>query len=128
MAPTGHLKAGLLRRAAIGALAAAAGFTAAPALAADADATVTAAADGAAQVGEGIVTATRREEKLSKVPVAVTAITGEQARSEHINNFADIPAMVPGATFIATKGQSTANLQLRGQTTTNDSPHLEIPI
>jgi iron complex outermembrane receptor protein len=129
MGSNGIRKSGLLRQAALGPLVAAAGLIAAPAFAADAAAAAAAPDGGAAsQVGEVIVTATRREEKLSKVPVAVTALTGDTVKAEHLNNFADIPAMVPGATFIATKGQSTANLQLRGQTTTNDSPHLEIPI
>lgn len=111
----------LMRCAALAALFAGSGL-AAPALAADA------AADDTNVVGEVIVTATRREERLSKVPIAVTAITGEQAKTERVTNFVDIPAMVPGATFVSTKGQSTANLQVRGQTTTNDSPHLELPV
>ena len=36
--------------------------------------------------------------------------------------------MVPGATFVSTKGQSTANVQIRGQSTTNDAPALELPV
>jgi iron complex outermembrane recepter protein len=121
-----HLKDGLLRRVGACALVAGAGLIATPALA-EADAAAP-TADTGAQVGEIIVTATRREEKLSKVPIAVTAITGEQAKSERVLNFIDIPAQVPGATFVSTKGQSTANLQIRGQVTTNDSPHLELPV
>ena len=125
---TMHRKSGLLARVAAGALLAGTGLAATPAFA-EAAADAPAAGDNAAsEVGEVIVTATRREEKLSKVPVAVTAITGEQAKSERILNFIDIPAQVPGATFVSTKGQSTANLQIRGQVTTNDSPHLELPV
>lgn len=120
-------KAGLLRRTAVSALLGGlAGLMATPALAADAAAA--ASTNDSAQIEEVVVTATRREEKLSKVAVAVTALTGEQVKAERVTNFVDIPAMVPGATFVSTKGQSTANLQIRGQTTTNDSPHLEIPI
>ncbi len=117
-------KTGLLREAAIVALVIGGGLTATPALAADA----APAAAPPSEVGEVIVTATRRSEALSKVPIAVTAITGERAKSERVLNFIDIPTQVPGATFVSTKGQSTANLQIRGQVTTNDSPHLELPV
>ena len=130
---TAQWKTGLKRRAAIGALVAGAGLMATPALAqstatAAATAGKPAAATEAAQVTEVIVTATRREEALSKVPVAVTAISGEQVKSAHIGNFADLPSMVPGANFISTKGQSTANIQIRGQATANDAPALELPV
>ncbi|HEX7761021.1 MAG TPA: TonB-dependent receptor [Caulobacteraceae bacterium] len=103
----------------------------APAAARAAAASTTASAqsaDSTAQVGEVIVTATRREEALRNVPIAVTAISAEQVKSAHIGNFADLPALVPGATFISTKGQSTANVQIRGQATGNDAPALEVPV
>jgi len=110
-------------RAAIAAVIAGAGLMGAPTLAAAA-----AAAPAGVEVTELIITATRREEALRNVPVAVTAITGEQAKDAHIGNFGDLPALVPGATFISTKGQSTANVQIRGQATTNDAPALELPV
>ncbi len=81
-----------------------------------------------AEASEIIVTATRRQEALSHVPIAVTALSGQLVKETHIGNFVDLPAMVPGATFVSTKGPSTANLQIRGQTTTNDAPALELPV
>ena len=113
-------------RAAIAALIAGAGLLTTPGLAAAA--ATPAASPASTEVQEVIVTATRREEALRNVPVAVTAISGEQAKDSHIGNFGDLPALVPGATFIATKGQSTANVQIRGQATTNDAPALELPV
>ena len=101
-----------------------AGLGAAPALAQGA----APSGGGAQTVGEVIVTATRREEALSRVPIAVTAIGAEQVKAAHIGNFSDLPSMVPGANFVSTKGQSTANLQIRGQGTTNDAPALEVPV
>jgi iron complex outermembrane receptor protein len=80
------------------------------------------------EVTEVIITATRRAEALQDVPLAVTALSGERVEQERIQNFTDIPALVPGATFVSTKGPSTANVQIRGQQTTNDSPHLELPV
>jgi iron complex outermembrane receptor protein len=122
-------KTGLKGCAAIGALLAGAGLLATPAMAQSTGAATAAAAPGAtAQVTELIVTATRREEALSKVPLAVTALSGDQVKAQHVNNFADVPSQVPGATFVSTKGQSTANIQLRGQATGNDAPALELPV
>jgi iron complex outermembrane receptor protein len=86
------------------------------------------APDASGQVQEVIVTATRREEALSHVPIAVTALSGLQVKEAHIGNFLDLPAMVPGATFVSTKGQSTASIQIRGQSATNDAPALEVPV
>jgi len=98
--------------------------------AATADTTASAAASSSdgGQVSEVIVTATRREEALRDVPVAVTAVSGQQVREAHIGNFADLPALTPGANFISTKGQSTADIEIRGQSTTNDAPALELPV
>jgi iron complex outermembrane receptor protein len=111
---------GLFSRAAAGALAVAAGF-AVPAMAADPPI----ASEGEEEI---TVTATRREEALRKVPIAVTAISAKTVKEDRIFNFADLPAAVPGATFISTKGQSTANIQIRGQASTNDSPHVGLPV
>jgi len=127
---TAQRKAELRGRVAIGALLAGVGLMATPAIAQQAAGTAAtpAAPSASPQVAEVIVTATRREEALSKVPVAVTALSGDQVKSNHVNNFADVPSMVPGATFVSTKGQSTANIQLRGQATGNDAPALELPV
>jgi iron complex outermembrane receptor protein len=121
-------KAGLYRRTGAAALILGAGLMAAPAFAAEAAAPAGASTAAAPEVTEVIVTATRREEALSKVPVAVTAVTGEQVKAQHVTNFADVPALVPGANFVSTKGQSTANVMIRGQSTTNDAPALELPV
>jgi iron complex outermembrane receptor protein len=132
-AATAAARRKLKHNAAFGVLIAAAGLIAGPALAQTAkDATTAAAAAPAsgetAAVSEVIVTATKREEALSRVPIAVTALSGEQVKAAHIGNFADLPSQVPGATFISTKGQSTANVQIRGQAATNDAPALELPV
>ena len=119
-------KTALCGRTAMAALVVGAGLMAAPGLAAAAPAAASATGDGSGS--EVVVTATRREEKLSRVPVAVTAIGGVQAREQHIENFGDLPALVPGATFISTKGQSTATVEIRGQSVTNDAPALEVPV
>ena len=123
----------LVGRVSPGALAAAAGLLGAgligatPALAADAPADA-GSGGSSTQVEEVIVTATKREDKLQNVPIAVTAITGEKARAAHIGNFQDLPQLTPGANFVSSKGPSTANIAIRGQGTTNDAPALELPV
>src|SRR5260370_32127645 len=85
-------------------------------------------AEDAPVLNEIVVTATRREETLNDVPIAVTAISGSQVTSEHIVNFDDLPKHVPGINFISVKGNSTADLAIRGQFTLNDAPALEVPV
>ena len=115
-------------RIAAAALIAGAGLAGAPGVALAAEASAAATPAPASDVQEVIVTATRREEALSKVPIAVTALSGKQVQEARIGNFADLPASVPGATFVSTKGQSTADIEIRGQATTNDAPALELPV
>jgi len=120
---TEHRKTGLLRRAAAAALSAGVGLAASPALA-----EAGSAPQDPSEVTEVIVTATRRAEALKDVPLAITALSGEQVERQRVQNFVDIPSIVPGATFVSTKGQSTANVLIRGQAQTNDSPHLSLPV
>lgn len=83
---------------------------------------------GSSTIADIVVTATRRSENLRDVPIAVTAMTGAQVKEARIANFSDVPAIVPGATFVSSKGPSTATVAIRGQSQTNDSPHLDIPV
>jgi iron complex outermembrane recepter protein len=58
---------------------------------------------GAAPRGEGlqevVVTATRREEELSKVPISVTALTQEAIDLRGIKDFRDMVRFTPGVTI-----------------------------
>lgn len=128
-----YRKEKLLGRGGAAALLLGAGLIATPALAQSPNvgsATRDAAAEaaGPTQVGEVIVTATRRAEALQDVPLAITALSGQQVERARVQNFVDIPTIVPGATFVSSKGQSTANVLIRGQAQTNDSPHLSLPV
>ena len=128
-----HRKQRLMHRAGLAALLMSAGLAATPAMAQSASPTgaaadTAAAADDPAELTEVIVTATRRAEALKDVPLAITALSGEQVERARVQNFVDIPNIVPGATFVSSKGQSTANVLIRGQAQTNDSPHLSLPV
>ena len=48
---------------------------------------------------EIIVTARKREESLFDIPVAITAITGEQIENFGLNDLQDVAKIVPGLTF-----------------------------
>lgn len=50
-------------------------------------------------IGEIVVTAQKRSEKLSDVPMSITAATGEQLAQRGINSVADLTKAVPGLTF-----------------------------
>jgi iron complex outermembrane receptor protein len=60
-----------------------------------------------------VVTATRREEAISKVPVSVTAFTPEMMEKASINGIDDIAHLAPGVAFFrGTYG--TATISIRG--------------
>ena len=69
------------------------------ALAAPADAPPAPSASSITQIGEIIVTATRREESISKIPQSVTAFTSERMEALQIKTFADIVQYTPGINY-----------------------------
>lgn len=101
-------------RAALFASAAFASIAAIPASAQDAPAPDTQAED-AADSGEIIVTARRREESLRDVPIAVTAITGEQLEAAGALDITDISNTTPNVTLEVSRGtNSTLSAFIRG--------------
>ena len=82
-------------------------------------------ADESASSGEIIVTARRREENLSKVPIAITAISGEDLARRTITNENDLQSAVPGLIVRQNGGANVFTLSIRGQsvdTYTNSPP------
>jgi iron complex outermembrane recepter protein len=71
---------------------------------------------GQEQFGDIIVTAQRREEKLSKVPVSVVAFGAEMLKTRVINSEQDMGSLVPG--LLVKNGQNSNQLSfsMRGQT------------
>jgi len=62
--------------------------------------------------GEIVVTATRQEVTLSKVPLSVSAFTQEKLDSRGVRDFADVIRQTPGVVFEASN--STTNISIRG--------------
>ncbi len=70
----------------------------------------------ATAVGELVVTAEKRDEKLLNVPMSVTALTGETLDKLQDRGFADYAALVPGLTLTPTQ-PGISRLTLRGLNT-----------
>jgi iron complex outermembrane receptor protein len=74
-------------------------------------------ANGAStQVGEVVVTAQRRSESISKVPVAISALDSNKLRENTVTRESDLQSLVPGLTVKATGSQNQLNYTIRGQT------------
>ncbi|HLJ36790.1 MAG TPA: TonB-dependent receptor [Steroidobacteraceae bacterium] len=76
-----------------------------------AQAQTTEEATPAAGLQEVVVTATRREESLSRVPISVTALTQESLDERGIKDFSEVARFTPGINF-DTSG--TNNISIRG--------------
>jgi len=108
------LKAGLQAGAAIAALMAAPTF-AQDAPAVDSQAQPDAAQDAASGTGDIVVTARRRAESLSKVPIAVTAFTAEKLERIGATDLTDIQNITPNTTLKDARGtNSTLAAFIRG--------------
>ena len=60
---------------------------------------------------EVVVTATRREESLSRVPISVTALTQESLDDRGIKDFSEVARFTPGVNF---DNSGTNNISIRG--------------
>lgn len=77
-------------------------------------------ASASADLAEVVVTARRREERLQDVPVAVTAVTGEELKSRSVNAITDLTSFTPNLRLSQeSRGGSIAAVSLRGQQSVN---------
>jgi iron complex outermembrane recepter protein len=76
-----------------------------------------AAANSPTDVGEIIVTATRKEEALSKVPQSISAFTAAKMDVQGIKNIGDLSKFTPGVTF----DQASHDISIRGISSTAGS-------
>ena len=90
----------------------------APCLARAADAAPAEEATGPLQ--EIVVTATRHEESLSKVPISVTALTQEAMDVRGIKDFQDVARFTPGVNI---DNSGTNNISIRGIASTRRRRH-----
>lgn len=93
------------------ALALAVGMFASPAFAQGAP---PAAAQKSNELEEIVVTATRREESLQKVPITVTAISESQLEVANVNDLKQLGSLAPALTFKQGGNDSITSFYLRG--------------
>jgi iron complex outermembrane receptor protein len=74
-----------------------------------------AATPGEGIAGDIVVTARRRDEQLSTVPIAITAIGSEDLVKREVVTDADLQRTVPGLTIRQTQGNNSLTYSLRGQ-------------
>ncbi len=73
------------------------------------------AATDAAAGGDIVVTAQKREEDLSKVPAALTVVSGDEVEKRKITDFSSLVDEVPGISInYSTGGESYGLLSIRG--------------
>jgi iron complex outermembrane recepter protein len=83
-------------------------------------------ADEAEQtVGEIIVTATRRNEALSDVPLAVSAVTSESLQNSGANDIRQLNQLAPSLLVSSTGNEANGSARIRGIGTVGDNPGLE---
>jgi iron complex outermembrane receptor protein len=73
------------------------------------------------QLGEIVVTATKRAERIQDIPISVTAFTGQQLRDMGADNFVDYARDVPSLTF-AERGNGRNDIAIRGLSVINGVP------
>jgi iron complex outermembrane receptor protein len=78
-------------------------------------------ADDSGQLGEIIVTATKRAERIQDIPISVTAFTGKQLSEMGADNFVDYAREVPSLTF-AERGNGRNDIAIRGLSVINGVP------
>lgn len=71
------------------------------------------------------VTATRREESLQKVPVAVTVVSGEQLERDNRTDISSIAQQIPTLNFRTNASNKDTSLFIRGVGTISTSPGVE---
>lgn len=85
-----------------------------------------AAAEGALELEEVVVTAQKRSENLQEVPLAVSALSSEQLENAGIHNIQDLGQVVPSLSVATAVGFTITSL--RGVGSTAIGPGIETPI
>ncbi|MDP1026881.1 TonB-dependent receptor [Sphingomonas sp. KR1UV-12] len=86
----------------------------------DAQSATPVAQDNAADTGDIVVTAQRREQSILTVPIAISAIAGNTLTTKGITNSANLAAAVPNLQVSSPYGNTQPNFSLRGISVANE--------
>ncbi len=81
--------------------------------------------DQQAAGGEIVVTATRRSETLSKVPLAVTAVNAQSLQNSGASDIRQLGQLAPSLMVSSTGTEANGSARVRGVGTVGDNPGLE---
>ncbi len=84
-----------------------------------------AAAEAEQNPGEIIITATRRSQVLSDVPIAVSAVSAEQLRNSGGSDIRQLNQLAPSLLVSSATNESSAVARIRGIGTVGENPGLE---
>lgn len=80
-------------------------------------------------IEEITVTATKREENLQEVPIAVSAFTGENLQRRGIKDLEDLQQVAPSLTVYSSNSETNGGtIRIRGMGTTGNNPGLEAAV
>ncbi len=86
----------------------------------------TAPADAVAPgIGDIVVTAQKREQRLQDVPVVVTVLNAQQLEAAQVKSVNDLVVLTPGLSVNTNQGESTTIARIRGVGNVADNPGLE---
>ncbi len=68
----------------------------------------------AAGLDEIVVTAQKTSELLSKVPISISVLSGDQLVEQRVQNYADLSRIVPNVSFTSFGGPGQSNIEIRG--------------
>ncbi|KQS02950.1 TonB-dependent receptor [Sphingomonas sp. Leaf357] len=77
------------------------------------------------EAGEIIVTATRRSERLSNVPIAVSAVSQAALQNSGATDIRQLAQLAPSLQVSSTGSEANASARIRGIGTVGDNPGLE---
>ena len=75
--------------------------------------------------GDIIVTARKRQESILKVPVVLTAVTGEQLTTTQVTTVTDLPRLVPGLVIAGNLLSIGPQVTIRGVGTSSFDPGVD---
>lgn len=75
-------------------------------------------------LGTIVVTASKRAQRMEDVPAAISVITARDVQTAGLTSAADLQMLTPGVTMVPIAGPATANVVMRGLSTTIGEPNV----